>query len=275
MRHVLTLLVLLAFASPVVAQDEEFKDHPAFPRYPAFVATHGEDLEFGSYEFWRKDQDPVTAEGKYTRRDYALPEEVKNPGAVAVGRNYRNAVLTKGGKVLYDELDNSGGMLSATLSIGGAKVWVQVEIANGGTAYSLHIIEEQAMAQRIELDASQLAKALQETGRVAVHGILFETGKAVITPESAAALAAIVEVLKADAALRLEIEGHTDHVGAAAANVKLSQDRAAAVKQYLVTTGGIDATRLTTAGFGDTRPVADNATEDGRARNRRVELVRK
>jgi outer membrane protein OmpA-like peptidoglycan-associated protein len=75
--------------------------------------------------------------------------------------------------------------------------------------------------------------------------------------------------------LKLEIQGHTDNVGGAAANLKLSEDRAAAVKAHLVEQGGIDSGRLTSAGFGDTNPIASNATDDGRAQNRRVELVRK
>jgi len=85
----------------------------------------------------------------------------------------------------------------------------------------------------------------------------------------------VVALLKQDQSLKLEVQGHTDNVGAAAANLKLSQDRAAAVKDYLVTTGGIAAARLTTAGFGDTKPVAPNTTDEGRAQNRRVELVKK
>ena len=80
---------------------------------------------------------------------------------------------------------------------------------------------------------------------------------------------------RSDAALKLEIQGHTDNVGGAAANLKLSQDRAAAVKAYLVQTHGVAADRLTTAGLGDTKPIADNGSEDGRAKNRRVELVKK
>jgi outer membrane protein OmpA-like peptidoglycan-associated protein len=82
------------------------------------------------------------------------------------------------------------------------------------------------------------------------------------------------EVLKNDPMLMLHIVGHTDNVGAAAANLKLSRDRAASVKTYLVQTFGIDEARLTAAGFGDTKPVASNQTEDGRAQNRRVELIR-
>ncbi len=106
------------------------------------------------------------------------------------------------------------------------------------------------------------------------HNILFDTGKATIKPESAAALAPIGELLKSDPALKLEIQGRTDTVGAAAANLKLSQDRAAAVKAYLVQTLGADASRLTTTGFGGTKPVAENTTDEGRSQNRRVELVK-
>ena len=84
----------------------------------------------------------------------------------------------------------------------------------------------------------------------------------------------IADALKADGELALEIQGHTDNVGAAAANLTLSRERAAAVKAALVK-AGIDEGRLTTSGFGDTQPVADNSTDEGRARNRRVELVRK
>jgi outer membrane protein OmpA-like peptidoglycan-associated protein len=75
--------------------------------------------------------------------------------------------------------------------------------------------------------------------------------------------------------LTLEIQGHTDNVGSKATNRKLSTDRAAAVKSYFVQKHGIAADRLTTAGFADDDPVADNASEAGRAKNRRVELVRK
>ncbi len=95
----------------------------------------------------------------------------------------------------------------------------------------------------------ELASALNATGSVALHNVLFDTGKATLKPESAAALAPVGELLKSDPALKLEIQGHTDNVGQPAANLKLSQDRAAAVKAYLVQTLAIPAARLTTAGL--------------------------
>lgn len=137
-----------------------------------------------------------------------------------------------------------------------------------------YIIEKTAMAQEIELTAGELARALNETGSVALHNILFDTGKSTLTAGSSAALAVVGELLKNDQALRLEIQGHTDNVGAKAANLTLSQARAAAVRDYLIKTFGIMPERLTSTGHGDARPVADNTTEDGRAKNRRVELVK-
>jgi hypothetical protein len=113
-----------------------------------------------------------------------------------------------------------------------------------------------------------------EQGSIALHNILFDTGRATIAPASQPALAPIGEVLKADPSLRLEIQGHTDNVGQKAANLALSQARAAAVRDELIKTFGIAPDRLTATGFGDTKPVADNSTEQGRAQNRRVELVK-
>jgi outer membrane protein OmpA-like peptidoglycan-associated protein len=109
---------------------------------------------------------------------------------------------------------------------------------------------------------------------VTLNNILFDTGRATIKPESEAPLGTVIELLKGDPALKLEIQGHTDNVGGKDTNQKLSRDRAESVKAYLVK-GGVVAARLTTAGFGDTQPVADNGSEDGRARNRRVVLVKK
>ena len=126
----------------------------------------------------------------------------------------------------------------------------------------------------VELSVAGLAKALGDEGSAVIRGIRFDTGAATIRPESAAVLAIVGEVLKGDGALRLEIQGHTDNTGAKATNLRVSQARAEAVRDYLISTFGVAADRLAATGFGDARPVASNATEDGRAQNRRVELVK-
>jgi outer membrane protein OmpA-like peptidoglycan-associated protein len=129
------------------------------------------------------------------------------------------------------------------------------------------------MQQEVTADASSLAGEIEKSGHVAVYGINFDTGKAVILPSSENVLNEIVKLLKENADLKLRVEGHTDNQGNAAANQALSEKRAQAVVAWL-TSHGIAATRLTAKGLGQTKPVADNGTEDGRAKNRRVELAK-
>lgn len=109
--------------------------------------------------------------------------------------------------------------------------------------------------------------------KIITHGINFDIDKSDIRPESMGTLNMIMGVLKSNPGLKFEIDGHTDNTGVAAHNLTLSQQRADAVKAQLVNMG-IDASRLTTKGFGDTKPIADNTTPEGRANNRRVEFVR-
>jgi outer membrane protein OmpA-like peptidoglycan-associated protein len=110
-------------------------------------------------------------------------------------------------------------------------------------------------------------------GRIVTHGILFDTGSDVIKPESGPTLRSILALLQEDPGLRFSIEGHTDNQGGPKMNGPLSERRAAAVKAWLVKQG-IDASRLSTKGLGDTKPLDSNATAEGRANNRRVEFVK-
>lgn len=271
-------LLSMAVAAPALAQDdaEGTKDHPFLSRMPGFYINDAKALDFGTYDFAMPGDTIKAIEGKYTEIHYIIKDGVRNPGAVAIARNYRNALVAKGGTMLFENVDNGGGYMSAKAKVtGGGTIWVQVQVTNSGEAYSLYVVEEAAMAQQVELSAEAMLAELEKTGRVALRSVQFDTGKATLKPESSAILDQVVALLKSEESLALEVQGHTDNVGAPAANLKLSQDRAAAVKAYLVTTGGIGAARLTTAGFGDTKPIAPNTTEDGRAQNRRVELVKK
>jgi len=124
----------------------------------------------------------------------------------------------------------------------------------------------------IRVIGSSMIDTINLTGRVALY-INFDTGKALIRPESVRIVDQIAEMLKAEPEMRILIEGHTDNTGDAAGNMRLSEMRAAAVMAALVDRG-IDASRLSSKGYGRTKPVADNRSEAGRAKNRRVELVR-
>lgn len=129
---------------------------------------------------------------------------------------------------------------------------------------------------RIRVAESQktIYDALSSTGRWATQGILFDTGKSDIKPESTPTLKQIATALKEHPELKVEIQGHTDNVGKADANLKLSQSRAEAVKAALTKEYGVGGGQLTAKGYGDTKPSADNKSAEGRANNRRVELVK-
>jgi OmpA-OmpF porin, OOP family len=277
-RLIPAVLAVLLVVPPVsAAQDQAHKDHPRFSGMPSYAIGNDDVQDFGAFDFEMGPGNPQKhVEGKYWKIDYSLKEGQRKAGPLQIGRNYTGFLTAKGGKKNFEELTAGGGTTSGTMPIGNGKaLWLQVDVINSGEGYSLTIVEEGEMAQEVEFTAGDLADALKTKGSIAVHNILFDTGKATIKPESAGVLAVIADVLKSDETLKIEIQGHTDNVGAAAANLKLSQDRAAAVKAYLVQTGGIAAGRLTTAGLGDTKPIGDNKTEEGRGQNRRVELVKK
>lgn len=277
-RFAAAVLFAAVSAVPAFAQDdaEGAKDHPLLARMAGYYISDAEAQEFGPYSFTIKDGEEKKIEGRYWKIGYWLKEGGKNPGALAVSRNYSNALIARKGRKIYEDVDAGGGRSTASMPMGdGRTLWLEVEISNGGEAYTLTIVEEAAMAQQIEITAEWLAEQLATAGSVALEGITFDTAKAAIKPESKVVLDQVGALLTRDPALRLEIQGHTDNVGAPTANLTLSQQRAEAVMRYLIDTHRIAAARLTTAGFGDTRPLADNGTEEGRAKNRRVELHRK
>lgn len=279
MRSIAAALLLAAISAvPAFAQEdaEGARDHPLLARLAGFYLSDADVQEFAPYDFTVEDGTEKKVEGRYWRLSYWLKEGAKNPGALAISRNYSNALVAKKGRKIYENVDAGGGTATTSLPLGdGRTLWVETSISNSGETYTLTIVEEAAMTQQVEITADWLAEQLAKTGSVALEGITFDTGKAVIRAESKAVLDQIGALLARDAALRLEIQGHTDNVGAPTANLTLSQQRAEAVKKYLVDTHGVAAARLTTSGFGDTRPVADNSTDAGRAKNRRVELHRK
>jgi OOP family OmpA-OmpF porin len=136
-------------------------------------------------------------------------------------------------------------------------------------------VEKQAMTQEVVASAELFQSGLRASGHVEIPGIYFDTGKSVLKSESDASVAEIAKLLKADPALQVYVVGHTDNVASLDLNTKLSQDRAEAVLQALVAKHGIAANRLISRGVGPLAPVASNDSEEGRAKNRRVELVKR
>jgi outer membrane protein OmpA-like peptidoglycan-associated protein len=143
-----------------------------------------------------------------------------------------------------------------------------------GAYASVDVIETGTMKQSmVVVSADDMSKALASAGRVALYGIYFDTDKAEILPRSRPALEQIVRLLKQEPALKLRVVGHTDNVGGLDANLALSRRRAEAVLDALTREHGIEPRRLSAHGVASLAPAATDATEEGRGRNRRVELV--
>ncbi|TYT26515.1 OmpA family protein [Luteimonas viscosa] len=154
----------------------------------------------------------------------------------------------------------------------GRQVWVHARLEYNSAGWV--VVEREGFVQTAAmLPADALKRQLDADGRVAIQ-VNFATDEADILPESQPQIDQVLALLQADPALALSVEGHTDDTGTVQRNRSLSEARAAAVVAAL-TGRGIEASRLSAAGFGQDRPVADNATDEGKAKNRRVELVRK
>jgi len=262
------LLCLLTVAAQAQQDVKGSADHPLFPnRMPGYSISNYQQQAFSAYKF--RTRPPQSIEGKYTRIHYYLKDVKEHPGGVAIRRNYENAIKAVGGQVVFS--DDNVSVLKATRN--GVEVWaeVQASLNYAGRYYFLHIIEREPMQQIIKADA--MAAAIDKDGFIALD-IHFATGKADILPESLPLVTEIVTLLKQRPTLRVGVEGHTDNTGTADLNKRLSEDRAKSVVAALVA-AGINANRLAPSGFGQERPIADNRTEEGRAKNRRVEIVKK
>ena len=155
---------------------------------------------------------------------------------------------------------------------GGRQVWVHARLEHSGAGWV--VVEREGFVQTAALlQADALKQQLDADDRVAIQ-VNFAVDRAEIRPDSQPQIAQVLALLQQDPSLQLSVEGHTDNTGGADHNRSLSQARAASVVAAL-TAQGIDAARLSAAGFGADRPVADNGSDDGKARNRRVELVKR
>lgn len=248
--------------------------------------------DFARFPFWAKGE-PHWVEGRFYGATFA-PESGKEMSEFEVKKNFEALIGQMGGVKISEEkipsdtvkswgdeitmgfLDGLGDVYNnpATTYVvrrDDGNVWVHLVTQSAGGAYLVG--KEKAFAQTAQLmPASQLKQQLDDTGKVALQ-VNFATDKTDIQPDSLPQIDQVVQLLKDDPALKLAINGHTDNTGDAAHNQKLSEGRANAVVAAIVAKG-IDAARLSAKGFGQDQPVADNATEAGKAKNRRVELVK-
>ena len=253
-----------------IAQDSDAEgctDSPLIQRMPGSSIHSCEHKEFDSVQM------PVgkNADGDPTMKDIEGEKWYWDMGNrdglsdVQVYRNFLNALQTAKWTI---DFQNPNSQITAHKG----SDYVFFDNMNGAFYYET-IVHLKAMQQEVVADAATLDDEINKSGHVAVYGIHFDTGKADILPDSEATLNEIVKLMQKDSALKLRVEGHTDNQGTAAANQALSEKRAQSVVTWL-TKHGVEASRLAAKGFGQTKPVADNSTEEGRAKNRRVELVK-
>jgi outer membrane protein OmpA-like peptidoglycan-associated protein len=271
MKRLLFTLVLFAAAGALAQEPdaEGCKDHPLFNRMPGYRIQRCEETDFEAHEFRDAKLNAINVEGRVFHIRYALQPGAKEPSRLQVLRNYENAATRIGGSVLKSDYDGQSYM---KLVKDGKELWVHVG-AYITSEFDIWILEKAAMNQDIVANAAALGGSIKTTGHVSIYGIYFDTGKSEIKPSSDAAIAEIAKLLKAEGGLNLYVVGHTDNVGGLESNMKLSQSRAEAVVKVLVGKHGIAAARLKGYGVGPLAPVASNAAEEGRAKNRRVELV--
>lgn len=275
----LLLYFSLFAAMPLLAQNEDqegCQDHPLLPRMPQHHLCDCATKEFDSFAFrlqntTDEDGKRETVEGKYYERKYCLNEGAPEPSALQIFRNYENAFQAAGATIVAKvvEKGNSYSFITARFTKNGMETWVNLEVSE--PEYYLTIVERQAMEQVVKM--ADIQKGLDKDGFFALD-IHFATGQSAILPESLPLVDQVGAFLKANPALKAGIEGHTDNTGDPAANKALSEQRARAVVEALAARG-VDRARMTAKGWGPEIPVADNRTEEGRARNRRVEIVKK
>jgi len=277
-RTLFVALAALALASTAFGQSdaEGSQDFPGITRMPNTFLQAYNHLKFDAFKFpiatVHNQYQYKSIEGEHYFIRYKIKDGAELTSPLQKVRNYENAAKAAGGQVVWDSINGaSGGEATLKLHKGSSETWVYLNAY--AREYELHIVVVQAMAQEVTVDAAAMASSIADSGSVAIYGINFDTASSVIKPESEPEIDEIAKLLTDNPTLKVYIVGHTDMVGDAASNVKLSQARAQSVITALVSKHDIAAARLIAFGNGPYAPVASNKTDDGRAKNRRVELV--
>jgi OmpA-OmpF porin, OOP family len=268
-RYLLLCATLALSADFSAAQTDHAgcKDSPLIGRFPGSIISSCTDSDADGYDFTvvvNQKQQTKHIGGEFHQIHYAWPKTASKSQVV----HNLNLALKKAGYTFdYD----SGDYGDFTVHMG--KTWIMEEVS-AGNWYQQTIVVDKELPEEVVANAAALSTGLTGAGHIVVNGILFDTGKADVKPESDPALQEVAKMLKGNPALKVYVVGHTDNVGSLAANIDLSKRRAAAVVASLTTKYGIPAAQLQPYGDGPYAPIASNDSEDGRTLNRRVELVK-
>ena len=284
------LIAILFFAPIAKAQNE---GHPLIKGFEGSVIEGQEVKEFDEQTLViGKVQDDgsvktVKLEGKVTKLDYRDPD---NRSSLERIRNYEQAFKKAGFEIKFmcskEECGHEIGIetigyypperyLTAFQKRKEGNVWIGVFVPAGPWSKIIVVEEKPMETGMVKVTAEVFKSNILKDGHAAVYGIYFDTGKSVIKPESDETIKEIAALLKTNASMHVYIVGHTDNVGSFKDNMELSQKRAEAVVNELITKYKIPSTNLEAGGVGPLAPVATNDTEEGKESNRRVEIVKK
>ena len=278
MKTISTLLLLTLFFSLSAFSQQDAdgcKDSPMFPkRMPNyFISECKSNYDAADFNVVAGGSKIEHKEGTLTmvRYDFNTESGQQKPSTLQILKNYENAVKNIGGIMVFQSSYEAIGTYKL-MKEGKETAWIKIECGgnDNNDFYALVIIQLEEMKQ--EVTSADILTALNTDGHIALY-INFKTGKSDIKPESQKIIDQIADMLKTNSALKISIEGHTDNAGNATSNKTLSENRAKSVMNALIVKG-INKSRLTAKGWGQTKPIADNKTEDSKAKNRRVEIVK-
>jgi OmpA-OmpF porin, OOP family len=270
LTFLILLFVLVAQTQNLGPDGPGCKDSATLSRFPGCRLVRCRLAQYDMHEMPVRQADGKTVkkeavEGEFENLVYACPRDASQ---LQLYRNAENALKAVGYTVRYaDHYFNTRYYMTAQKG----PQWVH--FSTEGAGYELYIVKTKAMEQVVKAGAEGWIEQINQTGKASIYGINFDTGKATIRPDSENVLAELAAMLRKQPDWALVVAGHTDNAGTDAVNVPLSRQRAEAVIASLAAKG-IDKSRLVAAGFGSKRPVAGNDTEDGKAKNRRVDVVK-
>lgn len=298
------LALACLFFGPAFSQDiQGSQDHPITGRYEGSEIVAYETVEFDEQEFltasgWT-DAPTTTFEGEMTRIAYQMPE---GASAIQVLRGFEQRLTQAGFEIVFscahirgDEgcgpqartpgawvplpgfafSHNTTRVLFASRQNEAAEVNIQITVGetHQGPVFGSIVISEKAPFENKVIDAATVSSELTAQGKMAFYDILFETGSAELKSSSDTTLQVISEVISGAEGLKVIVVGHTDNQGALDYNIQLSRARAEAVRDRLISSFSVSEGRISAAGVAFLAPVSTNATAEGRALNRRVEIV--
>lgn len=265
---VCALLGLLG-ASAQAAGFEDCAPVGHLPTYPASAAPERRNYDTAEFMVLQKDEvQYMKVSGRWCTQAYGPKDPQQDMGSVEITENYLDQLKKLGAQILFKDDSN---VVARLQKPNAAPTWISVY--GESTNIRVTVVDEKEFKPSIEAPkAENLKTALDRDGHVPLY-VNFDFGKATLLPDAQPVVGEVARLMKANPALKLAIEGHTDGVGQHDANVSLSQQRAQAVVAAL-TKAGVPADHLKAAGYGPDKPIADNNSSEGRAKNRRVELVR-